>query len=74
MKRGPGSRRWPAAATSALVQPIEFVRSFYFLGRIYEQQGDTAKSREAYRRFVGYWKDGDLDRERIAEAQKKIGS
>ena len=55
-------------------QPIEYVRSFYFLGRIYEQQGDTAKSREAYRRFVGYWKDGDLDRERIAEAQKKIGS
>ncbi len=55
-------------------QPIDFVRSFYFLGRIYEQQGDTAKSREAYRRFVGYWKDGDLDRERIAEAQKKIGS
>lgn len=55
-------------------QPIDFARSFYFLGRIYEQQGDTAKSREAYRRFVGYWKDGDLDRERIAEAQKKIGS
>lgn len=55
-------------------QPIEFVRSFYFLGRIYEQQGDAAKSREAYRRFVGYWKDGDLDRERIAEAQRKIGS
>ncbi len=56
------------------VWPIEYVRSFYFLGRIYEQQGDTAKSREAYRRFVGYWKDGDLDRDRIAEAQKKIGS
>jgi len=30
------------------------------------------KSREAYRRFVGYWKDGDLDRDRIAEAQRKI--
>jgi TolB-like protein/tetratricopeptide (TPR) repeat protein/predicted Ser/Thr protein kinase len=53
-------------------QPIDFVRSFYFLGRIYEQQGDTAKSREAYRRFVGYWKDGDLDRDRVAEAQRKI--
>ena len=54
--------------------PIEYVRSFYFLGRIYEQQGDAAKSREAYRRFVGYWKDGDLDRDRIAEAQKKIAN
>jgi tetratricopeptide (TPR) repeat protein/TolB-like protein/predicted Ser/Thr protein kinase len=53
-------------------EPIEFVRSFYFLGRIYEQQGDITKAREAYRRFVGYWKDGDLDRDRIAEAQRKI--
>ncbi len=57
-----------------LREPIDFVRSFYFLGRIYEQQGDTAKSHDAYRRFVNYWKDGDLDRDRIAEAQKKIGS
>jgi serine/threonine-protein kinase len=55
-------------------QPIVFVRSFYFLGRIYEQQGDKVKSQEAYRRFVGYWKDGDIDRDRIAEAQRKIGS
>ena len=62
------------AATSASRQPIDFVRSFYFLGRIYEQQGDKVKSREAYRRFVGYWKDGDLDRDRITEAQRKIGS
>jgi eukaryotic-like serine/threonine-protein kinase len=55
-------------------EPIDFVRSFYFLGRIYEQQGDPAKARESYRRFVTYWKDGDLDRDRIAEAQRKIDS
>ena len=52
--------------------PIEYVRSFYFLGKIHEKNGDTAKAREAYRRFVGYWKDGDLDRERIAEAEQKL--
>ena len=55
-------------------EPVEFVRSFYFLGRIYEQQGDMTKAREAYRRYVGYWKDGDLDRDRIAEAQRKIAN
>jgi serine/threonine protein kinase/tetratricopeptide (TPR) repeat protein len=54
-------------------QPFEFVRSFYYLGKIYENQGDAAKARESYQRFVKYWKDGDLDRDRIAEAQKKIG-
>ena len=52
--------------------PIDFVRSFYHLGKIYDATGDAAKAREAYRRFVGYWKDGDLDRDRIAEAQKKL--
>ena len=54
--------------------PIPYVRSFYYLGRIYEQQGNAAKSREAYKRFAGYWKDGDLDRDRVAEAQRKISS
>jgi serine/threonine protein kinase/tetratricopeptide (TPR) repeat protein/TolB-like protein len=52
--------------------PIEFVRSFYYLGKIYEGAGETAKAREAYRRFVGYWKDGDFDRERVAEAERKL--
>ena len=69
---------WFEKAASAGVErvrfPVEYVRSFYFLGRIYEQQGNAAKAREAYRRFVGYWKDGDLDRERVAEAQRKISS
>ena len=55
-------------------QPLLFVRSFYYLGRIYEQQGNSAKAREHYRRFVNYWKDGDLDRDRVAEAQRKISS
>ena len=63
-----------ASGHEHLREPIEFVRSFYFLGRIHEQQGDLNKSREAYRRFVGYWKDGDLDRDRIAEAQRKIAN
>ena len=52
--------------------PIEFVRSFYYLGKIHEAAGDMTKAREAYRRFVGYWKDGDLDRDRVAESQRKL--
>ncbi len=52
--------------------PIEFVRSFYFLGKIHEKAGDSIKAREAYRRFLGYWKNGDLDRERIAEVERKL--
>jgi tetratricopeptide (TPR) repeat protein/TolB-like protein len=54
--------------------PIEFVRSLYFLGQISERRGDRAKAAEYYRRFVQYWGDGELDRARIAEARRKIGS
>ena len=54
--------------------PVEFVRSLYFLGQISEKQGDRDKARDYYRRFVEYWKNGDLDRERVADAQKKLAS
>ena len=50
---------------------MEFVRSLYFLGQISERQGDREKARTFFRRFVGYWNDGDLDRERVAEARRK---
>jgi tetratricopeptide (TPR) repeat protein len=53
-------------------QPIEYVRSLYFVAKLYEKRGDTAKARDAYRRFVGYWKNGDIDRGRVAEAEAKL--
>ena len=54
--------------------PLEFVRSLYFLGQIADRQGDRDKSRAYYRRFVDYWGDGDIDRERVADARRKIAS
>jgi tetratricopeptide (TPR) repeat protein len=53
--------------------PISFVRSLYFLGQISERKGDRAKAAEYYRRFVQYWGDGDMDRDRVADAKKKAG-
>jgi len=53
-------------------EPVEFVRSWYYLAKIREERGDTAGAREAYRRFATYWKDGTLDRDRVAEAERKI--
>jgi tetratricopeptide (TPR) repeat protein len=52
--------------------PIEYVRSLYFLGQIAERRGDRAKAADFYRRFVGYWGDGDMDRDRVADAKSKI--
>jgi eukaryotic-like serine/threonine-protein kinase len=66
--------RVAAAGSERAALPVEFVRSFYFVGMLRERQGDLPGAREAYRRFVGYWKDGDLDRDRVAEAEAKLRS
>ena len=55
-----------------LATPVEYGRSFYFLGQLQEKTGDSVRARESYRRFVELWKDGDLDRDRIADAQRKL--
>jgi eukaryotic-like serine/threonine-protein kinase len=62
------------ATTERVPWPLHFVRSLYFLGKIYEKQGDMVRAREYYRRFVDLWKDGDIDRERVAEARSKLSA
>jgi eukaryotic-like serine/threonine-protein kinase len=51
--------------------PIEFVRSLYYLGQINERKGDRAKAAEYYRRFLQYWGDGEIDRDKVADARKR---
>jgi len=48
--------------------PVAYVRSFYFLGKIQGERGETAEARRSFARFLGFWKGADLDRQRIAEA------
>ena len=52
--------------------PLMHVRSLYFLAQIAERRGDRDKAREYYQRFVDLWGNGDIDRERVAEARKKL--
>ena len=54
-----------------LFSPIEYVRSLYYLGQIAEKKGDRAGAREYYGRFLKYWKDGDIDRDKVQDALKK---
>jgi tetratricopeptide (TPR) repeat protein len=49
-----------------------WARSFFLLGQIYERRGDSVRGREQYTRFVDLWRDGDLERGWVAEANKKI--
>ncbi|MCA1650224.1 MAG: tetratricopeptide repeat protein [Acidobacteria bacterium] len=49
-----------------------YARSFFLLGQIYERRGDVARARQQYARFLDLWRDGDLERAWVAEAQKKL--
>ena len=54
------------------LQPIEYVRSLYHLAAIAEESGDAAKAVEYYRRFLGYWGDGEIDRDKVEIARRKL--
>jgi tetratricopeptide (TPR) repeat protein/TolB-like protein len=49
-----------------------YARSFFLLAQIQERRGDAVKARQQYARFLDLWRDGDLERGWIAEAQNKL--
>ena len=57
-----------------LFTPLEYVRSLYYVAQIAERQGDRAAARDYYARFLRHWKDGDVDRDKVVEAIRKLAS
>ncbi len=49
-----------------------YVKSFYMLGKIHEQQGNTAKAVEHYEKFLDLWKDADPGLTEVEDAKKRI--
>jgi tetratricopeptide (TPR) repeat protein len=49
-----------------------YAKSFYMLGKIYEQQGDTAKAIENYEKFLILWKDADPGIAEVEDAGKRL--
>ncbi len=49
-----------------------YARSFYMLGKIYEQQGERAKAVENYRKFLDLWKDADPGFPEVEDARKHL--
>jgi tetratricopeptide (TPR) repeat protein len=46
-------------ASERLIFGDIYARSFYRLGRIFEQRGNTAKAIDHYRKFLDLWKNSD---------------
>jgi serine/threonine protein kinase/tetratricopeptide (TPR) repeat protein len=49
-----------------------YAKSFYMLGKIREQQGDTAKAIEHYERFLDLWKDADPGLAEVEDARERF--
>jgi serine/threonine protein kinase/predicted Zn-dependent protease len=49
-----------------------YAKSFYMLGKIYEQQGDTTKAIEHYQKFLSLWKDADPGFPEVDGAKKRL--
>jgi len=61
------------AGSQRALNPFEYVRSFYFLGKIAEEDGDAAAARRHYARFLDYWGDGEIDRDKVDDARSFVG-
>ena len=53
---------------------FEYVRGLYYTAQAYEKSGDATNAREFYGRFVRYWKNADIDRDKVTEALKKAAT
>ena len=49
-----------------------YARSFYMLGKIHEQQGDTAEAIKQYEKFLDLWKDADPGIVEVEDARKRL--
>jgi tetratricopeptide (TPR) repeat protein len=49
-----------------------YTKSFFMMGKIYKQQGDTAKAIEHYEKFLSLWKDADPGIPEIEDAKLRL--
>jgi tetratricopeptide (TPR) repeat protein len=49
-----------------------YAKSFYMLGKVYQDLGDTSKAIENYEEFLKLWKDADPGFPEVEDAQKRL--
>jgi len=49
-----------------------YAKSFFMLGKIYQQQDNTTKAVENYEKFLVLWKDADPGRPELEEARRRL--
>jgi tetratricopeptide (TPR) repeat protein len=62
------------AGPARVMTPVPYVRSHALLASLEEKAGRTADARRLYERYVGYWKDGQIDRAQVAGAGQRLAA
>ena len=60
--------------TSRLGYGDIYCKSYYWLGKISEQQGKTVDAREHYRKFLELWKDADPGQPEVEDVRKRLAA
>ena len=51
-----------------------YARSFFILGKIFEQKGKKGKAVEFYQKFLDLWKDADPGIDEVEDARKQLAA
>jgi tetratricopeptide (TPR) repeat protein len=62
------------AGPARVMTPVPYVRSLALLASLEEKAGRTADARKLYERYLGYWKDGQIDRAEVARAGQRLAA
>jgi hypothetical protein len=62
------------AGPARVMTPVPYVRSLALLAALEEKAGRTADARKLYERYLGYWKDGQIDRAEVARAGQRLAA
>jgi tetratricopeptide (TPR) repeat protein len=62
------------AGPARVMTPVPFVRSLGLLAALEEKAGKTADARKLYERYLGYWKEGQIDRAEVARAGQRLAA
>ena len=61
-----------ALTIGRLADGYDYSKSFYMLGKIYEQQNNTVNAIEQYGKFLDLWKNADPGLPEVEDAQKRL--
>jgi hypothetical protein len=57
-----------------VMTPVPYVRSLALLASLEEKAGRMSDARRLYERYLGYWKDGQIDCAEVARAGQRLAA